>query len=72
MHQRYLAQRDPDGTWSVRELETNCPAVLLNQLMVGMTEMEAVLTVRKLHALDHIEPFAGTAQAPSQAAQRAG
>ena len=48
--QRYVAQHDPDGTWSVRELESNCPAIILSRLMVAMTEMDAVLTVRKLHA----------------------
>jgi hypothetical protein len=51
MHrQQYVRQRDVDGSWSVRELETNCPAILMGRLMLGLTEEDAVLHLRKFNA----------------------
>ena len=56
MHrQQYVRQRDFDGSWSVRELETNCPAILMGRLMVGMTEEDAVLHLRKVNATSSAE-----------------
>ena len=47
---RYLTQRDPDGTWSVREADTNVPAVDMGKVMVGLTEQSAALTAQKFNS----------------------
>ena len=46
---RYVTQRDPDGTWSVREADTNCPAVDMGKVMVGLTEKTASLNAQKFN-----------------------
>ena len=47
---RYVTQRDPDGTWSVRERDTQRPAVQRDVAMIGLTEKLAVLNARRLNA----------------------
>jgi len=49
MSQRYVTQRDPDGTWSVREAGTNCPAIDMGKVMAGLDESAAVLTARRFN-----------------------
>ena len=46
---RYVTQRDPDATWSVREADTNVPAIDMGKVMVGLTEHAAALTARKFN-----------------------
>ena len=46
---RYVTQRDPDGTWSVREADTNAPAIDMGKVMVGLTENAAGLTAQKFN-----------------------
>jgi hypothetical protein len=46
---RYVTQRDPDATWSVREAETNVPAVDMGKVLVGLTEQAAALAARKFN-----------------------
>jgi hypothetical protein len=47
---RYVVQRDPDGTWSVRETSTNTPAIVNSELQVGLTEARAVIRAGKLNS----------------------
>lgn len=46
---RYITQRDADNSWSVREAETNVPAVDMGRVMAGMTETAASLAARKFN-----------------------
>ena len=46
---RYVTQRDPDATWSVREADTNVPAIDMGNVMVGLTEQAAALAARKFN-----------------------
>ena len=47
---RYVTQRDPDGTWSVRERDTQRPAIQRGVAMIGLTEKLAVLNARRFNA----------------------
>ena len=46
---RYVTQRDPDASWSVRDADTNVPAIDRGKVMVGLTEHAAVLAARKFN-----------------------
>lgn len=52
MSLRYVVQRDLDGTWSVREVGTNVPAVLHGTPQLGLTEDLAAIRAKKLN--DHL------------------
>jgi len=47
---RYLTQRDPDGTWSVCERDSNRSAIYMGVAMAGLTEKLAVMNARRLNA----------------------
>jgi hypothetical protein len=51
MSKRYVTQRDPDGTWSVRDCDTNATAVLAGVLLAGMSEQRAVAAIRNFGML---------------------
>jgi len=47
---QFVVQRDPDGTWSVRERATNAPVVTGEKRpLSGLSEKEAVLHGRRLN-----------------------
>ena len=50
MSVRYVTQRDPDGTWSVREVASNRPAVLQGTPQLGLTEDRAAVRTKKLNS----------------------
>ena len=47
---QYVARRDPDGSWSVRQVATKRPAVVRRTPLVGLTESAAELSARKLNS----------------------
>jgi hypothetical protein len=49
MCQRYIARRDLDGWWSVRDAATNHPVFFRGASLVGKTERVAVLRARNLN-----------------------
>ena len=57
---RYVAKRDPDGSWSVRQVATKRPAIVRRTPLVGLTESAAALSAKKLNsgALKERPPFA--------------
>ena len=54
MCHRYLAKRDLNGTWSVREADTNYLAISIGRRLAGMTEQNAVLTAREFYSWDDL------------------
>ena len=46
---RYVTQRDPDGTWSVRESDTQAPANDRGVPLVALNEKLACLYARRLN-----------------------
>ena len=57
---QYVAKRDLDGSWSVRQVATKRPAVVRRTPLVGLTESAAAESARKLNsgALRERQPFA--------------
>jgi len=49
---QFVVQRDPDGTWSVRERATNARAVHRGKLLSGLSESAAVKHARRLNLPD--------------------
>jgi hypothetical protein len=49
---QFVVQRDPDGTWSVRERETNARAIDRGMNLSGLSESAAVQRAQKLNAHD--------------------
>lgn len=60
MAPQYVAKRDPDGSWSVRQVATKRPAVVRRMPFVGLTESAAALNAKKLNSgtLREKRPFA--------------
>ena len=54
MSTRYVVRRDPDSTWSVREILSGSPAVVRGAAQVGLREDLAVIRASKLntHIID--------------------
>ena len=50
MSARYVAQRDLDDTWSVREITSNKPIVLKGATQLGLTEDLAAIRTKKLNS----------------------
>ena len=48
---QFVVQRDPDGTWSVRERSTNAPVLTEeSETLSGLSEKAAVQQARRLNS----------------------